>query len=200
MNSQQIQNIINSLGQRQAEINAYNWLTEQKDNIKSLEVVFSEGNILHPGKIHTFNYNPKYKNILDYYDRNPVVLSLGNIQRGKRILELGINLNFVPTPYKWQLLEVIRNIYSGYFTLLEKSPVQKSALHQPIIKYNYQALKSLLSNYGFSFALRAYIPSRKQNTYIINYNNWTEVALLSIEDFERITMIELLKKFKDSKK
>lgn len=175
---------IRSLGQRQSQTFAYNWLEEQKEDLSSNEIVFSNDNRMLPGKIHTFKYDPKYKDKLDYYDRKPVVLSLGNLVRGNNILEMGINLNFVPHPYKSFMLDTIKKTYSGYFNSFDEN---KSPLIQPNIKYNYKALKAILGKYGFSYALRTYIPSRKSDLYVVNYSKWDMISLLSIEDFEGIT-------------
>ena len=175
---------IRSLGQRQSQVFAYNWLIDEKENIKSNDIVFSNENRMLPGKIHTFNYNPKFKDKLDYYDRKPVVLCLGNLVRGNNILEMGINLNFIPQPYKSYLLDTIKKTYSGYFNSFKDD---KSPLLQPNIKYNYKALKAILGKYGFNYALRTYIPSRKSDLFVVNYSKWDMVSLLSIEDFEGIT-------------
>lgn len=196
MKLSEIQNIYNSLGSRQSEISAYQWLIEQKQNNDG-QVNFVPNNLLLPGKIHTFRYNPKHKKVLDYYDKNPVVLYIGTIRRGKNILELGINLNFIPVPYKWYVLATVTKTYSGFFNQISNSAKPKSALKQPNIRYNYNALKSMLERFGFTFAIRTYIPSRKSNTYVINYSNWEQVALLSIDDFEKITYSELIKLYKN---
>lgn len=188
-------NTIKSLGQRDAQKFSYKWLKDEKAKAKSLDVVLSNDNTLKPGKIHVFNYNPKLKDTLDYYDKSPVVLSLGNLIVGKQILEMGINLNFLPQPYKFYFLDTLLQTYSGFLGPIRNNTTEQSALVQPIIKYKYQPIKTMLDRYGFSFALRTYIPSRKRNVYVVNYKNWENISLLSIEDFEGITLDGVKREF-----
>ena len=54
-----------------------------------------------PGKIYVFKYDPKYKKELPWFDENPVVLAIEQINNN----DLGINLNLLPTPFKEKLLD-----------------------------------------------------------------------------------------------
>lgn len=188
-----------SLGSDQMEKQAYKWWKDAKENIYDPTVVFVQDQLLQPGKIHTFNYNPKGKDTLDYYDKNPVVLSIGTIMNGKSKLELGINLNFIPVPYKLQLLDTIQRTYSGFFQRANSAKVPMFADKQPTIKYNYTTLRALLNRYKVGFALRTYIPSRKSQVYVINYNSWLNAGMLSIESFEGISYTQMIQEYKKSK-
>ncbi len=187
-------------GLKKAEDNSYSWFTKAKKNPYDPSVSFIERQMLQVGKINQFSYNPKNRATLDYFDKKPLVISLGTFRRNKQIYELGINLNFIPAPYKWYVLEAIQKLYSGFFNrFTEESRYSLSAIKQPQIQYRYQVLKSLLRKYGFEFAIRTYIPSRKSKVYCISYNNWVDTAFLSIENFEGISYNEMIRQFNFAK-
>tara|TARA_R110001592_G_scaffold350623_3_gene646918 strand:- start:559 stop:1167 length:609 start_codon:yes stop_codon:yes gene_type:complete len=186
-------------GLKVAQDDADDWFKKAKNNPMDPTVVFCENQMMQVGKINQFKYNPKGKDTLDYYDKSPLVLSLGIIQRKKMRYELGLNLNFIPAPYKWYILETIQRTYSGFFQRQKDGRASNNALKQPQIMYRYAAVKALLSKYGFEFALRTYIPSRKSKVYCINYNSWVDCAFLSIEKFEGISYNEMIKEYTKSK-
>ena len=189
-------------GLRTARRNAKSWYTSAKDSDDDLTVVkLPEGKgYLEPGKIHIFTYNPIGKNILDYYDKKPIVISLGTIKEASgNIYDLGINLNFIPEPYKWYVLNTVREIYKDFYFGQMTGRNASNALTQNRIKYKYTILKQMLHTYGVEFAIRKYIPSRKSRVYVTSYETWLNIAFLSIENFEGITLDEMIKKYKASK-
>mgnify|MGYP000300390288 CR=1 FL=1 len=196
MIAQEANRIISSLGQREAEQQAYYWYNRNRTDIYSPDITFLENGYIQPGKINIFKYNPKHKDVLDYWDKRPVVLCLGNIKRGNSILEMGINLNFIPTPYKWYILDTIQKTYSGFFQRVRNVQVPTFADKQPLIKYNYSTIRALLASYKVGFALRTYIPSRRRSNYIVNYNNWLQAGMLSIEDFEGISYSQMIQEYR----
>jgi len=195
----EIQEIKRKKGLQIAEDEAYSWFKKAKKNPMDPTVVFCENQLMQVGKLNQFSYNPKLKDTLDYYDKRPLVLSLGVIHRKKRRYELGLNLNFIPAPYKWFILDKIQSTYSGFFLRQRDGRSPNNALKQPQIMYRYQVVKALLAQHGFEFAIRTYIPSRKSRVYCINYNNWVDAAFLSIEKFEGITYNEMIQEFRKSR-
>ena len=195
----EIKSIRKSKGLTKAQEDAYAWYKSAKKNPYDGSVEFVNDQMLQVGKINVFKYNPKGKDKLDYYDKNPVVISLGTFRKNNRIYEMGINLNFIPAPYKWYVLDKIQNIYSGFFIRNKTGKTPIGALKQPQIKYSYNALKTLLDSFGFKFALRVYIPSRKSNVYCIDYNSWINSAFLSIDKFEGITYNQMISEFSKNK-
>tara|TARA_R110000796_G_scaffold159388_10_gene276255 strand:- start:4635 stop:5243 length:609 start_codon:yes stop_codon:yes gene_type:complete len=186
-------------GPKQAEDDAHTWFSGAKKSNIDPTVVFCENRMMQVGKLNQFTYNPKGKDTLDYYDKKPLVLSLGTVRKKKMIYEMGINLNFIPTPYKWYILETIQKTYSGFFLRQQDGRASNNAYKQPQIMYRYRAIKALLSKYGFEFAIRMYIPSRKSKVYCINYNSWVNASFLSLEKFEGITYDEMIREFQKAK-
>jgi len=190
---------VRSKGVKIAEKEADNWLSSAKNNPRDSTVVFCENQMMQVGKINQFSYNPKGKDTLDYYDKKPLVLSLGVVHKKKMRYELGINLNFIPAPYKWFILDKVQRTYSGFFNRQKDGRASNDALKQPQIMYKYRAIKAMLSQYGFEFAIRMYIPSRKSRVYCINYNSWVNASFLKKENFSGITYSEMIKEFQKAK-
>ena len=195
----QIQTEYKKKGLKNAEDEAYKWFKNAKKNPMDPTVMFCENQMMQVGKLNQFKYNPKGKDTLDYYDKNPLVLSLGIIQRKRMKYEIGINLNFIPAPYKWYILDKVQRTYSGFFQRQRDGRASNNAYKQPQIMYRYAAIKAMLSQYGFEYAIRTYIPSRKSKVYCINYNNWVNASFLSIEKFEGITYKEMIREFMKAK-
>jgi len=198
---QDIYQIERELGIIKAQKDAYSWYVaarnDERDN--SLIRAPEQKGYLQAGKISIFTYNPKGKKVLDYYDKKPVVISLGQIKKGNKIYELGINLNFIPSPYKWYILNTINKLYSGFIKQQILGKNSNNALLQRMIYYRYSVLKQVLRQYKVSHALRIYIPSRKSRVYISSYETWSRIAFLSIENFEGITYNEMIQKYNASK-
>ena len=112
---------------------------------------------------------------------------------------MGININFIPAPYKWYILDAIQQLYSGFFIRQRTGKASNNAFKQQQIQYRYRTLKALLTKYGFEFAIRTYIPSRKSKVYCINYNSWVNAAFLSLEKFEGITYEQMIQEFRKAK-
>jgi hypothetical protein len=189
-------------GLRKANKDAFAWYRASRDSTDDLSVVKmpQQKGYLEPGKIHIFTYNPKGKGVLDYYDKKPVVISLGRVKEDNgNYYDLGLNLNFIPDPYKWYILNAIRKIYRYFYYGQMNGRNSGNALLQARIKYKYGVLKQLLKKYGFSFAIRKYIPSRKSRVYVTSYESWINIAFLSIENFEGINYDDMIKKYKASK-
>ena len=75
-----------------------------------------------PGKIYVFKYDPKYKKELPWFDENPVVLAIEQINNN----DLGINLNLLPVPYKEKLLDEL-------FTRMKIKVDKQETIHLSLI-------------------------------------------------------------------
>lgn len=76
-----------------------------------------------PGRIYTWQYDPLYKDVLDFYDKRPIVLvhsayvakSTGNL------IVQGLNLNFLPEMARVQTLETFYRVYKDDVNAAYKS-------------------------------------------------------------------------------
>jgi hypothetical protein len=185
-------------GLEQAKDDANSWYSNAKGDPLNPEVQFLPNNLLQLGKIHSFKYNPKGKDVLAYYDRKPVMLHLGQIKKDGKVYEFGVNLNFIPIPYKWYILDKLTKVYAAYFnTAYTNMPEQ--AKKQISIPMSYNLIKALLRQYNVKFAFRMYIPSRKSDTFVMSYKNWNTIAFLDIEKFEGISYEDMIREYTKSK-
>lgn len=153
--------------------------------------------ILQQGKIYVFNYDPITKDELDWYDKNPMVLSLGILQRkGKwrNILDLGVNLHFIPTELRKHLLDFIYDLNKS--TIDREISLNKSAGEQAILRViEYDRIKSFLKRYGFDFALRSYYRQKRREVKTIPYKDWYKTLNLKQEDVVGATIQQIYHSF-----
>lgn len=145
-----------------------------------------------PGKIYTFQYEPFYKEILDYYDKRPIVLACGQwvAKTGNTILT-GINLNFLPEIARVNTLEYY--VSSMGNDLKQAYDKTQKTNQVSIIPKAYQVLQNTVAlnnifngagQIGFQFAMRNYIVSgahMRQNV-IVEYDDWEWIPFLQTKD------------------
>jgi hypothetical protein len=161
-----------------AKNSANSWFdkTSQSTGDKSVE---STSAIFRAGKIYIFRYeSPKTEDKLEWWDRNPVVLSLGH-QGGK---DIGINLNLIPYARKLQLLD---KIYEQYLPKIERMIARgkgDASSEDGIADLTYDKLKPFLEKTGFGAAVRMYITGLRTNSKVISYSKWKNLALIDLND------------------
>ena len=138
-----------------------------------------------PGKIYIFRYeNPKTKDTLEWWDRNPVVLSLGQ-HDGK---DIGINLNLIPYARKIQLLDKIYDQYESRIDTMVKRGRGDASSEQGIPSFTYERVKPFLEKTGFGAAVRTYIIGLRKNSRVVSYFKWNRVALIDLNDIKGATI------------
>lgn len=146
-----------------AKADAEDWFEEGRKDRAVKEVAKSRGNFS-IGKIYSFEYTP-ITNTLPWYDKHPVVLALNSPNNN----DLGINLNLLPIKFKEELLDKVHSVLvfgaSG------------NALRESSLRITYDGMKLFLERYGFGFAVRQYIPSRKRKQTVVSYKSWPQIAL-----------------------
>jgi hypothetical protein len=142
-----------------------------------------------PGKIYVFKYFPKYAKELPWFDQNPVVLAIEQVNNN----DLGINLNLLPVPYKEKLLDEL-------FTRMNIKADKESGINvlkEKPLRITYEGIKAYLEKDGYEFALRQYIPSRKKDQAVVSYSKWPEIALCDFMDFNKTNVMKVRLMFKD---
>jgi hypothetical protein len=142
-----------------------------------------------PGKIYVFKYFPKYEKELPWFDQNPVVLAIEQVNNN----DLGINLNLLPVPYKERLLDEL-------FTRMNIKVDKESGINvlkEKPLRITYEGIKAYLEKDGYEFALRQYIPSRKKDQAVVSYSKWPEIALCDFMDFNKTNVMKVRLMFKD---
>lgn len=135
-----------------------------------------------PGKIYTFEYDPLHADDLDFYDTQPIMLSLGQkLNEDGSVLQLGINLNFIPFNLRKKLLDLVfqkcRGIILDNLGDLNRD-VSNSQRPLPI---TYAAATLMLEGTGFEFAIRSYYRNRISKAKVVDYEDWFQVLLIDTE-------------------
>lgn len=142
--------------------------------------------ILQPGKIYIFDYDPVTKEELEWYDRNPMVLSLGLLQREgrwRKLLDLGINLHFIPLEMRKVLLDRIYDLNKSIIENEIRSNLRVTADRQQHLRnVDYHGIKNFLKTNGFDFAIRSYYRQKRRDVFVIPYEDWYRTLYLRQED------------------
>lgn len=189
-------------GKIRASIACMEWY---ESNVKSkiLNEVEITRTRFQPGKIYVFKYNPKYANELPWFDENPVVLAIEQVNNN----DLGINLNLLPVPFKEKLLDelftkmrvkVDKKETDLISEILEiETPSGINALKEKPLRITYEGVKLYLEKYGYEFALRQYIPSRKKGQAVVSYSKWPEIALCDFMKFKKTNVMKVRLMFRE---
>ena len=156
-----------------------------------------------PGKIYVFKYDPKYAKELPWFDANPVVLAIEQVNNN----DLGINLNLLPVPYKEKLLDELFTRMNIKADTQETGIISKilgietssgiNAIKEKPLRITYAGIKAYLEKDGYEFDLRQYIPSRKRDQAVVSYSKWPEIALCDFMDFNKTNVMKVRLMFKD---
>lgn len=79
------------------------WL---KDKIRKIGQLFTKSSSPSIGSMYLFVYDPKYKNILPYYDMYPLVIPIEFYTNGF----LGINLHYLPPVARASLMDSLKKL------------------------------------------------------------------------------------------
>lgn len=147
-----------------------------------------------PGTLVMFDYdNPKYKDELDFYDTQPLVLVLQPfITKEEKIRILGINLHLLPPKIRKLVLYQAFYLYKSEYTAQLFS--DKKALQ---VNVEWQAIKKQLEKYGAGFAVRMYIPQRQQNVIEFKQEDWAKAVWIPSKGYAKIGPAKLEAKWKE---
>lgn len=154
-----------------------------------------------PGKIYTYDYDPKYKDRMAYYDGRPIMLCLKTKNEDINNLLLGLNFNFIPREVKHFMISSLWDTYSRLIefnqTKIDKnqSKQQKQIFTQ---SYDYMQVLDNIWEYfqktDYKFALRSYMYDRMSNIKEIEYSDWGFIPIITSKD---MTGLELPLIFRD---
>lgn len=134
-----------------------------------------------PGKIYTYQYDPKTKLDLDYYDIRPLMLSLGHykLKNGKGILEIGINLHFLPPDAIQKIMMLTWKVFQYKLEKNFEYLMKENYTQVPLPLYqNAQKIYEMVGKTNYKFAIRHYLPNRMKDVQIVEYTDWKIVPLL----------------------
>lgn len=180
-------------GKKLAQKEAEQWFLDSKRNLRETAVA-KTGNRFLPGKIYVFRYeNPVGIKTLPWWDQNPVVLALDQVDSN----DFGINLNLLPTNVKEELLDFVYSRMEGRIKTQTLGNKSDNANAQGHISLTYDGAKSFLEKFGFDFALRQYVPTRKKDQAVVSYENWPRIALCDFIDLNGTTVGAIRAQFRN---
>lgn len=154
------------------------WIIEQTERFKARQLRF-----FLPGRVYTYQYMPHGKDLLDFYDRRPMVYIIGEFiskSSGMHIVQ-GINLNFLPEKVKARFIDTAYRIFGDAYRLADTmSDEDRLTSMMQINKFitNWYFMSINFDNnakIGLSFAIRNYDVKQIMNP-----------VLIEVEDFEMI--------------
>ena len=129
------------------------------------------------GRMYLFQYDPKGKKTLPYYDRFPLVFPIASSRTGGFAVNqgsfLGINLHYLPLPLRARLMDAL------YKTMSTKDIDETTKL-----KISYQILQQASRYRFFKPCIKRYLISHVQSRFFyIEPTEWEMALFLPLDRF-----------------
>lgn len=126
------------------------------------------------GKLMMFQYDPKLKDVLPYYDMFPVIFPIEIYEDGF----LGINLHYLPPAYRAKLMDALYTVAIDKEKLTDKMRLQIS----------YKILKNSSKFRNYKPCVKRYLYKHVQGKYsMIEPKQWDTVLFLPLQQFRKAT-------------
>lgn len=121
------------------------------------------------GKMFLYEYDPKHKKTLPYYDRFPLIFMVGPAKGGF----YGINLHYLPLPARAALMDALFTVVSN-----------KKFDEQTKLKISYNILKRSKKFKAYAPCFKHYLTSHiKSNVVSIHSVEWSIAIMLPLQKF-----------------
>lgn len=154
------------------------WIIEQTERFKARKLKF-----FMPGRIYTYQYMPHGTDVLDFYDKRPMVYIIGEFispSSGMHIVQ-GVNLNFLPEKAKAQFIDTAYRIFGDAYKIADEMSDDDRLASMKVINKLVTNWFFMASNFdknskiGLAFAVRNYDITQIKNP-----------VLIEVEDFEMV--------------
>jgi len=130
-----------------------------------------------PGSMYLFNYNPKFKDELPYYDRYPLIFPYQKTENGF----YGLNLHYLPLQLRAKMMDAL-------YSLVNNPRYDEST----IIKASYSILKGAEKYRFFQPCIKRYLNSQVKSQFMYVYPSEWDIALfLPTESFAKKTKTQV---------
>lgn len=149
--------------------------------------------LMYQGGLFIFEYkNPKYKgtSVLPWFDKYPLVVSLGPVVTKKGIRNIGFNLHLLPPKIRVIIICVIFELYKRLYRY------QIFFKHDNPVKINYKEIIHKLERYGIKFCVRMYIPNRMQKIVRFPITEWHKAVFIPSRGYDAIRASQLIKEWR----
>ena len=126
---------------------------------------------IEPGQMYLFNYDPKFKQELPYYDNFPLVFPIDTVSRGF----IGLNMHYLPLRQRAVLMDAL------YDTVTDQRYDQGTKL-----KLSYSILKRASKFNGFKPTIKKYLNSQVKSRFLkIESVEWDIALFLPLQRFRK---------------
>jgi len=152
--------------------------------------------IMMPGTLCIFDYdNPKYKDVLDFYDTQPLVLCLTPFMtKDEKVRVLGINLHLLPPRIRKLVLYQAFYLYKAEYTAKLANNKNSDRMQ---VNINWRSIKRQLEQYGAGFAIRMYLPSLQKNVIEFTQEDWAKAVYIPSKGYAKIGPAKLEQKWRE---
>ena len=135
------------------------------------------------GKMYLFNYDPKHKATLPYYDRYPLIFPVQPADGGF----YGINMHYLPHVLRARLMDALYSLSSN------KRYDEKTRL-----KLSYNILNSVTKYKAFKPTFKRYLTNHVRSRFIeISSAEWDIALMMPLQKFAKASASEV---WRDSRK
>lgn len=159
--------------------NARNWFRQEAGATSTNPTRVMESNKdrmvtrVMPGEMYLFNYDPKLKKSLPYYDTFPLIFPLE--EHGKSFL--GLNLHYLPLRQRAVLMDALYNLATD-----------KRYDDNTRLRISYNILKASTKTRFFRPCVKRYLRSHVKSRFLkINAKEWDIALFLPLQRFQKAT-------------
>lgn len=139
-------------------------------------------NVVIPGYMYMFLYDPKYKDVLPYYDTVPLVFPFSRTPDGF----IGINIHYLPYGARFKLLGDLRTLITD-----------KKMNEYTKIRISWQILNSSSKYLAATSCVKRYLNSHLRSRFLkVSVDDWETAAALPVEGFKKTSKNKVWKDVK----
>ena len=121
--------------------------------------------------MYFFEYDPKHKDTLPYYDRFPLIFPINKVKGGI----LGMNMHYLPPKMRAQLMDALYSVTSD-----------NNYDEQTTLSISYKILNSASNFRLFKPTVKMYLASQVRSRFIkINSSEWDTALFLPVQSFQK---------------
>ncbi len=170
---------------------AIKWLF--RDVFKDAPTYRYSKRMIYQGGLFIFEYfNPKYKgtSVLPWFDKYPLVISLGPVMTNNGPRNIGFNLHLLPPKVRIIVLcavfELYKKLYRYQIFFKQDKPV----------KIHYKQIIKILERYGVKFCVRMYIPQRMNQIVRFPLKDWHKAIFIPSRGYDDIKANKLIQEWR----
>ena len=123
------------------------------------------------GSMYFFEYDPKHKDTLPYYDRFPLIFPINKVKGGI----LGMNMHYLPPKMRAQLMDALYSVSSD-----------NNYDESTTLSINYKILNSASNFRLFKPTVKMYLAKQVRSRFIkINASEWDTALFLPVQSFQK---------------